>query len=559
MLGGLYLAACGDDDDDGLTTPSEGGQTPSGSASPELSPTATPHPAEGGILRSTLYGLSSASPPTLYPFEVSSFLTAAASAYHYSRLLRFANRPGLDPLDFVTVEGDIVELPEQPDPQTFVFGLKPEARFHNLPPVNGRACTTADLVEAQAAFLASGSEAAGQWSAVVDGFEATDGQAVTVRLKKPYAPFLTLAASAEHLWIVPREVIEGDQERPIGTGPWVFEEMVPDNRITWTGNPDYFDAGQPYLDGVECSLISDPATIFASLETGQLDESYLDPSLYEQTQAIDGLELLTNRSQTIGGVFFNLDEPPWSDVRVRQAVSLALDRDGMRAALDRAGAGASFTAISHLSEFYLDPETPDFGFNRRWFRHDASAARDLLEAAGASELPDLELIYSPAYGTVFLQLFQIVQEQLRQVGIETTVREVPYPEYRSTQFYGQFTNALAVGPLYTAIDPDILLFTVYHPQSGRHNWGGALDSASAPGGDAELLAMFAASESELVHEARVEKVHEIQRYMAEKMYVVPYYGWGQLIAKQPWVRNFNWKTGVSVGTDVFRTVWLDQS
>ena len=71
--------------------------------------------------------------------------------------------------------------------------------------------------------------------------------------------------------------------------------------------------------------------------------------------------------------------------------------------------------------------------------------------------------------------------------------------------------------------------------------------------------MLAASESEFEHEARVEKLHDTQRYMAEKMYIVPYYGWGQLIAHQRWVRNFNWKTGVSVGTDVFRPVWLDKT
>jgi peptide/nickel transport system substrate-binding protein len=513
----------------------------------------------GGTYHAPLVGLSTGNPPTLYPFKVSTYLAAIPAGYHYSRLLRYTNAPGLDPLDYATVEGDAAESYEQPDPQTAIFSIRSNITYHDVAPVNGRPVAAEDVLASHEAFLAAKTETAGQWGGVIASMEAPDASTIQVALTKPYAPFLTLAASPEHLWIIPTELTGGDeatQEKPIGSGPWVFREFVPDNRIVWDKNPAYFESGEPYMDEVELALVGDPATIIANLQSGTFDASLLDPALFPQVEGMEDLELIFNGNQVIGGVFFNLDEPPYNDPRVRQAISLSLDRDGMKAALDPPARGKKFSAISHLGDFFLDPDGSDFGDMAYLYSQDLTEAQALLDAVGF-DFSGVSWIYSPVYGPVYEQLFGICQENVRTLGIDTTTTQIQYPEYRTKQFYGQFNNAIAVGPLYVAIDPSICLFTVYHPESGRHNWGGALDSANGPGGDADWLAMVAAAESELDVEARVPMVHDIQRYMADKMWMVPYYGSPGMTGIKSHVKNFNYKSSFSFGTDTLRKVWLD--
>jgi peptide/nickel transport system substrate-binding protein len=576
----IALVGCGDDDDDDdddggetatatstataapatETATEEGTGTATGTATAEPTAEPTEEVQLGGIYHAPLVGISTGNPPTLYPFKVSTYLAAIPAGYHYSRLLRYTNIVGGDPLDYATVEGDAAESYEQPDETTAVFSMRSGIKYHNVAPVNGRDLNADDVLASHEAFLAAQTETAGQWAGVVQTLEAPDEGTIQVTLTKPYAPFLTLAASPEHLWIIPTEITGGDeatQEKPVGSGPWIFKEFVPDNRIVWEKNPEYFETGEPYMDSVEASLVRDPATIIANLESDTFDASLLDPALFTQVENLEGLELIFNLNQVIGGIFFNLDEAPWSDPRVRQAISLSLDRDGMKAALDPPGRGKKFSAISHLGEFFLDPDGPDFGENAYLYSQDLTEAQALLEAAGVSELSGLSWIYSPVYGPVYEQLFGICQENVRALGFDTTTTQIQYPEYRTKQFYGQFNNALAVGPLYVAIDPSICLFTVYHPESGRHNWGGALDSANGPGGDQEWLDMVAASESELDIEARVPLVHDIQRYMADKMWMVPYYGSPGMLGYKSHVKNFNYKSSFSFGTDTLRKVWLD--
>ena len=142
-----FLIACGGDDKKETTSGSQatsaaGTQAPAaGGAAP------AGQPKTGGTLRYPMVGISSADPPTIYPFENLTYLAQIPGGYHYSRLLRSIADKDTAWDDQSKLEGDVAaKLPEQPDPLTFVFTLKPNIKFHDKPPMNGRAFTAKDVV-----------------------------------------------------------------------------------------------------------------------------------------------------------------------------------------------------------------------------------------------------------------------------------------------------------------------------------------------------------------------------------------------------------------------------
>ena len=159
-LAGLALVGCGDDDDDdnGGTQPTAAPSSSTGS-----SPTAEAV-VRGGTLRLPLSGASSANPPTIFPFENLTYLAQTPAAFQYSRLLRGKNGPNVDNGDNTAMEGDIVSKWEQPDNQTYVFTMKPNVKWQNKAPMNGRAITATDFVKPYDAYLGISQNAAG-WKA----------------------------------------------------------------------------------------------------------------------------------------------------------------------------------------------------------------------------------------------------------------------------------------------------------------------------------------------------------------------------------------------------------
>jgi peptide/nickel transport system substrate-binding protein len=224
-VAGLALVGCGDDDDDdsggGTTATSTGAASATGTATEQAST-----PVKGGTIRYPMSGISSGDPPTLYPFENLTYLAQTPASYHYSRLLRSISGPDINPADHTQLEGDVVAEWEQPDDTTYVFTLKDNVAYHDKAPMNGRMMNAQDVLATYEAFKGASQNAAG-WDLVVASFEATDEKTITIKLKDPFAPFLTThASSAEALWLIPVETIDNDQVksdprryRPLGLRP----------------------------------------------------------------------------------------------------------------------------------------------------------------------------------------------------------------------------------------------------------------------------------------------------------------------------------------------------
>ncbi len=529
----------------------------------EEQPQVTPAPVQeetprpGGTVRAPLVGLSSGNPPTLDPYKELTYLAQIPASWHYSRLVKFQAGPNIDPLDFSVVEGDLAERWEIPDPQMYIFRLRPNIRFHNVPPLNGRPLTAEDILFS-ARRISQDSPNRGSWNDVVDRVEAPDDRTVIVRLKKVFAPGLNHFANPELFRVQPKELIDaGLQERPVGTGPFIFEAFERDVAIKWRKNPDYFIADRPYVDRWEASLVGDPSTIIANLKTGTFDLALLDPAVYNTAKTeVPDLTFTYNKNQVIGGFYFNFDKEPWNDPRVRQALSMSIDRDGILRVMDPTGQGGWFSAISQLVPFWLDPKDQSrFGPNARYFQRDVAEARRLLAAAGYPNGIDARVVYSPVYGKAYEQLFTLATTTARDAGFRLQLQPQEYAAYLTTTFRGNIQpDGIAIGPLYVAVEPDAIFFTVYHPQSARKNWGGT--GPASLDKDTQLLQMFDAQRQELNADRRVQLIHDIQRYMAEKMYMVPYSALPGVGGFRPWVRGLYYKSSFGYGAEVAIHVWL---
>ena len=304
-------------------------------------------PKRGGTL--TTRGFD---PPNFDPMLTSNFKTHSALSYTHSRLVRHKAGPAVTPGSF-PIEGDLAESWTQPNETTYVFKLRRGVRWQAKPPVNGRELTSEDVRYSVERFMTVTGNAYAYMLKVVDRVEAPDRYTVKFTLKEPFVWFLDMLAHPMAVAIVAQECVEkfGDLKKAeacVGTGPWMLESYRPNQAITFVRNPGYFASGQPYIERIEAPVDEDSASRIASFLAGKYDLGYDGGYIFrtEWAQIKDAVRQRRRNLKTIdvvANIFSHLsmrtDLKPFSDVRVRQAISLAVDRQGLMDATSE-GTGA---------------------------------------------------------------------------------------------------------------------------------------------------------------------------------------------------------------------------
>jgi len=573
-LAAAGVVGCGDDEGGGGDT----------------QPTATTEasPRAGGTFRGPLVGLSTGNPPSLDSQRQLTFLAQIPAAYHYSRLLKFGAGATKEvdgvtsvQIDFSNVEGDAcADVPEIVDGGTvFNFKVRDNLNFHNVAPVNGRAVTAEDVKHSIDIFAAE-SPNRGNWLAQVDKVEVTGPKDLTITLKNPFGPaFQVLFGNNDGgPWVIPSEILDNKDvagKTPIGSGPWIFDSWEPNVVIRWKKNPDYYDAPLPYMDGFEGLLTADPEQILANLKNETFDGSLWSADLWTRGRSeLPQGQWFTGPEHVWGGAYFNFANPPFNDVRVRQALSMAIDRPGILSALDQpraTGGGSGLTHISQYDKFWIDPinDAAEFGPNAKYFARDVTEAKALLSAAGFPDGIDITANSSNIYGPGFGKQMEAVSDSAREAGFRMNLNLGEYGGYLSTTFLGDIPpDGIGLAPLIgSPIDPHNIIFAVFHPSSGRHNWGpkGAVPAADlpkandpSPAGDADLLALWTEQAQEIDEEARAALLKDVQRSMAESMWLVPWPGVSTAYVYQPWVKNIRLIRGYGFGVETAVNMWLDK-
>jgi peptide/nickel transport system substrate-binding protein len=403
---------------------------PGASAAPAASA-----PAKGGML---LFGKAQEAvglDPHLTPAISGRVLTALV----YERLV-YLNDKG-EPT------GELAEKWSQPDPTTYTFSIRKGVKFHN-----GRELKAADVKYSFERILDKAT--ASPWAtqlAPVQSIETSDDYTVTFKLKTSFGPFLNVLAF-DWAAIVPQEAVKqyGDlTQRMVGTGPFVLDEYVLNTRTVLKAFPQYWGT-RPAVDGITFRIIPDEAARLASLRTGEVQMAQLsDPLAVGMASRTEGARVISQPTTDYYMFAFNVRKKPFDDIRVRQAVALAINR---KAVMDTVVFGDA-ELVGVLPPTLGDWATPISQLP--YAKQDLAKAKTLLADAGYPNGFAFTVLASPQYSQ-FPAIGLAMQSQLKQIGVTLNVDPTEWGSFLSrwrARDFDSFISYQAAGS-----DPDDALY-----------------------------------------------------------------------------------------------------
>lgn len=304
----------------------------------------------------------------------------------------------------------------------------------------------------------------------VRSVDTPDPYTVVFHLKRPFAPFVdtVFAESDEPFRILPRHLLArypnlnkvAFNSQPIGTGPFRIVRWIHGDHVELLANANYF-RGKPRLAGINVYYIPDESTRVAELRSRQTDLIIdLGPSPYAQLQGVGGVKTILVKAPTYDSVDFNLTHPPLDDVRVRQALSYAIDEAAIVRNVEH---GTAQPATGDLADFYwaYDPKL-------KGYPYDPQKAAQLLDEAGwkpgrggirekNGQPLSLQLVYGQGSESS-RQIGVVIQSDLRKIGIDVPIKTYTYQMLYATKAEGGILSGgkfdLAIWAWVAGADPD---------------------------------------------------------------------------------------------------------
>jgi peptide/nickel transport system substrate-binding protein len=510
-------------------------------------------PKRGGTLTLRLW-----EPPHWDPYLTVAFRTQVAYTFTHSRLVRHKAGPAVAPGTF-SIEGDLAESWTQPDETTYVFKLRKGVRFQPKAPVNGRELTADDVVYSMERFRAVKGNPQAYMLASVDKVEALDRHTVRFSLREPFAWFLDTLANPMTLAIVARECVEkfGDLKRAeatVGTGPWMLDGHRPGVGYTLVRHPGYFGSAQPAIERLEVVIDDDNASRMSAFLAGKYDLGWENAGAINRTDwntmkdrlktLRPGLRTAEFPSNVAYRVFMRTDRAPFSDVRVRRAISLALNRQEV-IDVTSDGVGRLNAAVPvALREWALPVD--QLGEGARWYRHSPDDARRLLAEAGYPRGFATVMDFTN-YGQSFMDdAIQVILKSLKEVGIDAKLNVKEYGAYIATSATGHYE-----GMYYGAtpfIDPDSYLYTNFYPNQPRN---------VSKVNDPVLTDLLVRQRRTLDVAARKKLIHDIQRHAAAQQYIMEIYSPVTVFVWDGALKNYGPNLGYDYGGRLV-AAWLDR-
>jgi peptide/nickel transport system substrate-binding protein len=474
LLLGLLLFACSQGTVD-TTAGSGGAATTSGGAAGTQ---ATSPPAESADITIVIAG----EPTTLDPQIRDDGNERAVSDNVYETLMARSPDGQLEP-------GLAASEPTQIDETTWQFTLREGISFHNGEPFNAESVVASveriidpDFASEQVSFFST-----------ISGAEAVDDLTVNILTSEPDP---ILPARMYWMKMVPTAAsAEADfAENPSGTGPYRFVEWVRGDHVTLEANPDYWgETGN--VSTVTYRFVPEAGTRLSALIAGDADViTNLQPEdigSAPKSASVTGLEHPV--------LIINAMEGPTADVRVRQAMNLAVDKQAM--ADELFGGNATVDQCQILSESF-------FGYNPELeaYAYDPDQARTLISEAGA-EGATVELIGTAGRWLKDREVVEVVGNFLTDVGLTPNVQIFEFDEYLNRLFGDIRPPAIYVTSSNELLDADRQLSAYYH-----------LDGIGASNDDAELAGWIDEARSETDVGARESLYHQAVQKACDEAY-----------------------------------------
>ena len=506
------LSACG-----GSTGSSGGGASSARSSAPQ----------RGGTLVVTYQG----EPQTLDPaidWETNGWAIEHAI---FGNLLNYATAPGtagakLVP-DMATEVPTVANGGITNGGKTYIFHIRPGIKF--APPVN-RVCTAQDFVYSfQRMMSLPTAPGKGFYTGIVGAQAFLDGKAKTiggyraigkytleVDLEQPLATFLSIMAMPFTAPVAKEWVAKWGSHvgrHPLGTGPYMFDHWTPSQDLLISRNPNYAGTTAGYLDAVHFEFSITPTTAVLKVQTGDVDllGDYIPPSDYPGLSASPQWksQVVTEPAIAIDCLFMNMTVKPFNNLRVRQAIAWAVDRNKIVKLLS--GTAQALNQILPAGmPGYVDGPAGNF------YGYDSAKARQLLSQAGFPHGFSTTL-YS--YNVApWPTLIQSIQYDLAQVGIRATVKLMDQPSYATLITK---PGAIGIGLNYWYMDyPDPFDF-IY----GMFSKGEAINGGSNPSfwWDPKIEKDLVQAQTMTDPTARLALFDQMQSYIMSQAPIVPLY------------------------------------
>jgi peptide/nickel transport system substrate-binding protein len=402
-----------------------------GASYPDWIPASTKPAKRGGVLTRA----SAWDPPVIDPR-----LTQSVGLFQFvgltsNRLCRYGfSDENAGPGD-MTLRGDLAES-WQSDPayRVWTFKLRQGVKWHNVAPLKGRELTSVDVKYCYEAYAKEGVQTFAFQE--IEGMETPDKHTLRVHLKAPNTLFPQNVAEFISV-IFPREILEEDgdlKKRLVGTGPYMLKEHTRKVRIVLQRNPDYWDKGRPYIDEYVILSTPDDATRKAAFRTGQADFIWVpSPSEAELLRKTNPNAIVQSFHNTLApfGLALAQDKPPYSDVRVRRAISMAIDRQKQVDTVFE-GHGIPGWGVPYI---YYQDKAPTLKELGAWWQYRPDEAKKLMAEAGQGKGFETTLFYYEYFPQMTSQV-QLVQADLKKnLNIDIKIQKLDY-----TTYYGRYVE-----------------------------------------------------------------------------------------------------------------------
>lgn len=398
-----------------------------------------------------------------------------------------------EPLLTVTDQGELTgaladswEVSE--DGLTLTFTLRENAQFSN-----GNPCDAEAVIASFQRLKAEDSPRAADYANIVS-MEAADERTVVFTTET-----LDVAAlsSFAYPWAAIVDVTVADTltNQPVGTGPYTLNQWIPQQSLSLTRNETY--PGTVNIDNIEFRMMPDAASQISAFQNGELDiisVSGDQVAAFENNPDYNVIQAPANSLQLMA---MNLDNEALADVRVRQAINYAVDKDAL---IETVWWGYGQKIGSHyptVLKEYVDHSED--------YTYDPDRARELLNEAGYSDGLTLQM-YLPQNYTAYVNAGQVIADQLEQVGIHCEITIVEWATWLSDVYTNRQYDLTVVGHT-GRLDPYVLLAR-YDSQSGENYF-----NYSNPEVD-QLLSDYQSEQDEAV---RTQIVQQIQAILAEEV------------------------------------------
>jgi peptide/nickel transport system substrate-binding protein len=533
----LVLASCGgDDDDSGETSPAAteasgtaataaSGATSSSpgsaAASESESTDAGAEPKTGGTATYVFSGAVRSLDPITIRFLGANNDSAQALPVYDVLLYQDATTGEIHPR--------IAESLESDDSINWTLKLRPDVMFSDGTPLDAAAVQynweRAKDESSELLTLAS----------TIVAMNPVDATTLEVELDGPNGQFPVAVATSLSLIGSPTAIEEKGEaygDAPVGAGPFVLDELVRGSRITYSKNPDYWDSPRPFLDGIVMLEVADAQQVVNTVSTDAADAAEAQSPQAIALGDTDGFELI----QTVhnGGTLigFNMTKPPFDDVRLRQAWSMAVDPDALA---ETAGQGIMIPMSTLFTEGGAFPPGPDL------YPYDPEGAKALVDEYAAEHGGGPVRVTLGTFQTANPLQYEYMQAQLKDVGIEVAIEPADSTAAGQKVFTKNYEAHYWGTPF---VDPDPTLIQYFGTESSQNFWGWDNERANEA-----LLAARASQDLD-------ERTAQYDIFLEELQADVPVFYYARYVTNQ---LLHDYVKGFVLATDapMWHEVWLD--